>query len=551
MSGAVTTLGGGAPTIIESIEDPQIFGSTFRDLATWRNWVAFLKSLFALPMDDEEFQVYQEFTGRTTAPTEPAREAWLPIGRRGGKSRIASLIAVYVACFRDFSDVLGPGEVGTVMLIASDRRQARILYRYIVALLEGSPLLRSMVEEKLKESIRLTNNIQVEVHTCSFKAVRGYSVVACLADEIAFWSSDEYGANPDAEVIAAIRPGMSSIPGAMLLAISSPYSRRGALWKAYERHHGRDDDPVLVWKAGTMSMNPTANAALIAEAYQEDPARAASEYGGEFRSDLESFVPLEVIESAVVPGRTSLPPDARYSPIAFIDPSGGARDSMVLAISHYDRGIQKAVLDLIVERRAPFSPEAVCREFASTLEQYRCSRATGDRYGGNWPADELRKNQITYEASARPKSDLYMEFLPLLNSGRVQLLDNRRLTAQLSALERRTGRSGKDTVNHPPSGFDDVVNACVGSLLLAHETGARKRFCPAITLDGMVLAEANGIDADGVEWRNGRVWSGLLMPERNSKGQLLGRYAMEFRDGSLVAYHDVYQMKDLKKGEES
>lgn len=96
----------------------------------------------------------------------------------------------------------------------------------------------------------------IEIHTASFRAVRGYSVVAAICDELAFWRSDE-SANPDAEILAALRPAMATIPGALLLAISSPYARRGALWTAYRDHYGRHNSDVLVWQAASRAMNST------------------------------------------------------------------------------------------------------------------------------------------------------------------------------------------------------------------------------------------------------------------------------------------------------
>ena len=74
-------------------------------------------------------------------------------------------------------------------------------------------------------------------------------------DEIAIWESDETSAEPDVEIIKAIRPGMATIPGAMLLCASSPHARRGALWEAHRKHFGQDGDPVLVWQAATRAMN--------------------------------------------------------------------------------------------------------------------------------------------------------------------------------------------------------------------------------------------------------------------------------------------------------
>jgi hypothetical protein len=42
------------------------------------------------------------------------------------------------------------------------------------------------------------------------------------------------------------------------------------------------------------------------------------------------------------------------------------------------------------------------------------------------------------------------------------LLDNARLISQLVGLERRTARSGRDSIDHAPGAKDDVVNAVAG-----------------------------------------------------------------------------------------
>ena len=78
--------------------------------------------------------------------------------------------------------------------------------------------------------------------------MRGYAVVATILDEVAFWRSED-SANPDAEIVAALRPAMATVPEPLLLGISSPCARKGVLWEAFRRHYGHNGDPVLVWKA--------------------------------------------------------------------------------------------------------------------------------------------------------------------------------------------------------------------------------------------------------------------------------------------------------------
>jgi hypothetical protein len=104
---------------------------------------------------------------------------------------------------------------------------------------------------------------------------------------------------------------------------------------------------------------------------------------------------------------------------------------------------------------------------------------SGDHYGGAWPAERFKMHGIAYEAADKSKSDLYGELLPLLNSGRVELLDHKRLIAQLCTLERRTARGGRDSIDHAPGAHDDVCNAVTGALLLAGEARPRLRVTAA------------------------------------------------------------------------
>ena len=97
----------------------------------------------------------------------------------------------------------------------------------------------------------------------------------------------------------------------------------------------------------------------------------------------------------------------------------------------------------------------------------------------------FRRHRIGYELSQKPKSDLYRDCLPLLNSRLVSLLDHPRLISQLASLERRVARSGRDSIDHPPSGHDDVANSVAGALLLAQQPVAQIRI-GAIGVDGRV-----------------------------------------------------------------
>ena len=165
----------------------------------------------------------------------------------------------------------------------------------------------------------------IEIATASFRSTRGYSYAAILCDEVAFWRSDETSLNPDIEILRALRPGLASIPGAMLLIrlVGALNSQRGELYSAYRRHFGKDDARVLVWKASTAEMNPRIDPRIIAEAYEDDPESAKAEYGGEFRTDLADYIARETVDAVVRWGRSELPPEPGRDLQCGFDPSGG------------------------------------------------------------------------------------------------------------------------------------------------------------------------------------------------------------------------------------
>jgi hypothetical protein len=450
-------------TILEALDDKRLLKGLFGP--SWQPWRAFLAAVYGLGLTDDELALYRACTGRQTPPTAQVKEAWVIAGRRAGKSRIASLLAVWTAVGTDWTPHLAPGEVATVAVLAGDLDQARTCMRYILGIIDATPMLRRRIVHRTKLSVELQGRVVIEVRASSFKATRSYSYAAVIADELAYWDADGDAANPDVEVLNAVRPGLVTLPGSLLVCISSPYARKGALWQAYHRDYGRENTDVLVWKAATRTMNVTVPESTIAAALERDAASASAEWLAEFRADVESFISADVVAACVVPGRHELPPVAGVRYVGFCDPSGGSRDSFTLSIAHADGEL--VVVDCLRETKPPFDPSTVVAEYAALAKSYGVTLLQADRYAGQWVPAAFAKHNVVVEQSADAKSVIYGNALPALNAHRVQLLDHPRLVAQLLGLERRTARGGKDSVDHPPHGRDDVANACCGAIVLA------------------------------------------------------------------------------------
>src|SRR5260370_37684471 len=142
------------------------------------------------------------------------------------------------------------------------QQQASVLLGYINGFFNEIPMLNQMVKSRTFESIQLVNRVEITVSTASYRTIRGFTCVGAVLDELAFWPTED-SADPDREILVALRPAMATVPNALLLAVSSPYSRRGELWRNFKEHYGKDDSPVLVLRAPSRAMNPTPNPLVV------------------------------------------------------------------------------------------------------------------------------------------------------------------------------------------------------------------------------------------------------------------------------------------------
>lgn len=388
------------PNIIEAIKNPKLFGllPRFRKLDTWAAWLVVLKAIFGLPMTADDLAVFNRHTGRTSPPPSGSKETYLIIGRRGGKSFISALITCFIACFIDFKPFITVGETLVVMCLAKDKDQARIVFRYVKAILNHIPALRTMIIEQRGDEIELTTGVTIMVKASDFAGVRGPTIACVVADEIAFWPSQ--GANSDDEVLSAIRPAMATIPDAKLLCISTGYAQTGALYDAHKAHYGKDDDETLVWQADTASMNPTISQAFIDKEIEKDPEAGRAEWLGLFRENVSAAFPLEVIEGCIMKGRLELPPGCA-TVFWICGPLRRSTRCLYPGIAHQDNN--RIVLDAIRAIRPPFDPAEATKTLGELLKLYRIPQIYGDSYAGEWPKAEFAKHRINHEVCEKAK----------------------------------------------------------------------------------------------------------------------------------------------------
>ncbi len=444
-----------------ALDEPALFGKALAG-ESWAAWRILLIGAMGEKLKDDERAIFTALTGREREPLSRVDELWSIVGRRGGKTRAAAVLAAYLAALCDHADKLAPGERGVLPIMSASTWQAQKAFGFLSGIFAEIPALAALVENETADTLSLTTRIDVECRPASFRTARGSTFIGAVCDELAYWRSDETSRNPDTAILGAIRPALATT-GGPLIVISSPYAQSGELWGAFKRDYGPNGDPlVLVCKAASRTMNPTLSQKVVDRAYERDPQAAAAEFGGDFRSDVFGFLSADLVDIAVDRGVLVRPPvpGVRYRSGA--DPSGGSKDSFCLAICHDEGNV--VILDCLVEVRAPFNPTEATARMAAVLNQYGLKRTVGDRYAASWVVDAFAKVGISYQHSDRDRSACYLDTLPLFTAGRVRLLDNPRLVTQFVGLERRTSPSGRDRVDHGVSGSDDTANAAAIAL---------------------------------------------------------------------------------------
>jgi hypothetical protein len=462
-----------AITLTQALADPELFGKTFEAPSFW-TWKAVAKVIDGLPLNEHEAKLFRECTGRTQLPAGPVHRIINLTGRRGGKDRFLSSVAVWRAALCcDWRKHISPGEQAVVLLLGADKRQAGILRRYCEGLLQ-QPRLRREIVRQAGGIIEFRNEAMLEVATNDARLIRGRSAIAVLGSEASHWKTDEAAASNDEEVVGAATPSMAMCPdGGLLMLGSSVYRKRGYMYRKFRQLHGNDDAEDIVWFAPSSVMNPSLPASAIDKALEEDAAKARAEFLNIWREDLSDFIPADVLDACTDWGVSERPPlpNGAIKYIAWADAAGGTgKESFALAIAHKETKDRIVVLDLVRERKPRFIASAVVAEFAAILRQYKVTEVWGDAFAGGFHADAWADQRIKFKPAERSTSENYLALLPLLTQpGRVHLLHDHTLRQQLTGLERHTHAGDRESVSHAAtqSAHDDVAAAAAGAIVLA------------------------------------------------------------------------------------
>lgn len=207
------------------------------DRLNWKRVVAFAETYLTTPKGTgagEPFRVRpwqrdiveQLFPGRGPRP----REAVLSLPRGNGKSTLAAVIACY-ALFAD--DEASP----FVALVASDERQARIVYRAAVKMIEGTPVLADRVKVYQDRIETPWNGGVLMPLPAEPAALQGWDPSLTIVDELHVVRRETW----EAMSLAAGKRERS-----LTLAISTPADQQeSVMWDLVQHGRANPDDPAF------------------------------------------------------------------------------------------------------------------------------------------------------------------------------------------------------------------------------------------------------------------------------------------------------------------
>jgi Terminase large subunit, ATPase domain len=418
----------------------------------------FLKSLYGLELDAAELEFYCRATGRKTYLAREHREITAIIGRRGGKTRLAALIAVYEA-IRDHK--LPRGERAFILVIAPVLKQAQIAFRYIRKYMNLSPELSNLVVKVRKSEIELRNGITIACQPCSQITVRGDSVICAICDELGFWKHEETAANPEREVIAALRPAMATLTNTKLIKISTPNRKEGILWDDFRERESLD---YLVWQASSKEMNPTIPDDFLKEEERKNKEDFRREYLAEFTDSVLGWITWEILEPCVVRGCREFPRVSNGTYVAAVDPAFSNSDFGFAILHRSDNGhiTVPFAARWTGTHNAPLNLESVSTQINDVLQRFGINSLVGDQHCFPILREHFEKSGVYYREfsfGTHTRASIYGNLRQLMTQQKISFVDEPELLRQLRSLEEIKAPNGNIDIRPPRSLKDDMTIA--------------------------------------------------------------------------------------------
>jgi hypothetical protein len=403
-------------------------------------------------------------------------------GRRSGKTTIASIIMAWLIyrlqrdkSFLESVPIL-PDSIVSILNLACDTHQARILFRMLVSSLHKLRLLNR--KESPVERAQI-GRVLIESLTSSSRSSRGRTVCGAVLDEFAHFQRT-LGPLADRSVWTAIAPSLATFgPKGLAVITTSPAGRSGVVWDLFQQRGERDG--MLTVQLPTWVMNPNITRESLDGEFMRDENLARQEYGAEFLAPHGRFLRSDDIRACVIP-EARKPPAGTQRHI-HVD-LGLQHDATAIAMGYIEKiseleasgpaGSQwKVVIEHVETLQGspsePLNVSAVENRLKMLVESVGVTGITFDQHQSAYLVERLNAhglNACVIPATSKSNQETYSFLRDLITTGRIHLPDHDQLIDELSNLECTITHRGFKVEASPGSHDDcaDAVANCAWSL---------------------------------------------------------------------------------------
>ena len=446
----------------------------------------------------------------------------LVLGRRSGKTTVASIISVYEAYKlmvinngnpSDYYQLPSGSEI-SILNVATSEAQSMKLFNEISLRISQSVFFQGKIDKTLETSIRLftgadlrnkQNNkgniaikgsVLVQCGHSNPKSLRGSAAICIIFDELAFY--DESKVVSGKEFYEALRPSISQFSrygDGIAVTISSPGPRNGIFYKLW--HNSFVSDMVLALRMPTWIFNPmiSFDDSDLVQARLRDPAKFKVEYGGEWPESgmTGRWFAEDLIDRAIKLGETiGLMPEEyarpNYDYFIHIDPAS-KQDNYALVVIYkgtYRNGEGLWCPRIFLSKVKVWPPMpgigldylAIEREIVEICQRFRPVSVSFDTWQSDAAVANLRRagfmaHVLSFNGRQKQKYYQNLRELMLKPEGGLWLYNDPQLIPELRNLSWRqtSGRFvdiGADKKNEDISS-DDCSDALAGAAFLASQ----------------------------------------------------------------------------------
>jgi hypothetical protein len=339
--------------------------------------------------------------------------------------------------------------------------------------------------------------VVIACRACSYSSIRGVPVICAVLDELAFWHHEDHAANPEHEVINAIRPAMATLSNTKLIKISTPFRKEGTLWSEFQRRNQLDH---YVWQLSSQEMNPAISSHFLHKARSANEDTFRREHLAEFVDTNSGWITPELLEPSIMLGCRELPRVFHGTYAAAIDPAFQRNDFGFAIVHRSDRGDVSVACGLrwTGTKAIHLDFAMVCEQIRIKLDQYGINSLVGDQYCFPMLKQHFSRLNIFYRElsfGTGTRASLFGNLRQLIIQRKIAILDDPGLLHQLRSLEEVRAANGNIDIRPARSAKDDLAIAV--ALAASELSEAVPDQCVPVILGNAETVITAGYDAYG------------------------------------------------------